>query len=239
MCGRYTISHTTEEILERFNVLKETFEQLLQPNYNVAPSQAVPIVAPDSSTEGSGGRILQMARWGLVPYWIQDPKSIKPFINARAETVKSKTPFKKCLEKKRCIIAADGFYEWKKTADGKKIPMRIRLPNDELFGMAGIYDDFTNVEGKIVRTCAIITVAGNAAMEGIHDRMPAILTREAEDIWLNSEIHDLTALSDLLLPSAQKLETYAVSSMVNKWSANSPQCLLPAPEAEQLLLATD
>jgi putative SOS response-associated peptidase YedK len=233
MCGRYTISHTTEEILERFNVLKEKFEKPLQANYNVAPSQMVPVVVPDP--EAVGERILQKAQWGLVPYWIKDAKSIRPFINARGETVKSKAPFKQCLYSKRCIIPADGFYEWKKTEDGKKIPMRIHMPDDQLFGIAGIYDDFTNAEGKVTRTVAIITVAGNEVMEGIHDRMPAILTKDIEGLWLDPESHDLIALSNLLQPSQQPLEAYQVAPLVNKWSANSRECVLPVNTEESQL----
>ncbi len=138
MCGRYTISKTTEEILERFNVLKEIFE--LTPNYNVAPSHMVPAVFSQTNDEKETVRVMQVIKWGLVPFWVRDTRSHKPFINTRVETVLEKPSFKSSLAKKRCIIPADGFYEWK-TVEGKKQPIRIRLPGEELMGFAGLYDD--------------------------------------------------------------------------------------------------
>lgn len=222
MCGRYTISHSTEEILERFNVLKEIID--LAPNYNVAPSQMVPVVRATIKEE-EPVRVLEVVKWGLVPFWVKDPKQMRPFINARVETIIAKPSFKQAVSKKRCIIPADGFYEWKKV-DGKKQPMRIRLPGNELFGIAGIYDDWTAPDGTVIRTCAIITVPGNEAMAGIHDRMPAILTPEAEQLWLDTEIRDISQLTQLLKPYENEIETYAVSTIVNSAKTNGADCVL-------------
>jgi putative SOS response-associated peptidase YedK len=222
MCGRYTISHSTEEILERFNVLKEIID--LQPNYNVAPSQMVPVVMARKEDEQEPVRVLQVVRWGLMPFWAKDPK-MRPFINARVETIVSKPSFKSSFSKKRCIIPADGFYEWKPLAGKKKQPMRIRLPGDQLFGFAGLYDDWTSPDGEVIRTCAIITVPPNDAMKDIHNRMPAILTREDEQLWLNPDIRDTKVLAEVLHPYADEIDAYPVSTMVNSASVNRKDCI--------------
>ncbi len=223
MCGRYTISHSTEDILERFNVLKEKFE--LAPNYNVAPSHTVPVILSEKVESDQPVRVMQLIRWGLVPFWVRDTRSHKPFINARVETVMEKPSFKSSLHKKRCIIPADGFYEWK-TVEGKKQPIRIRLPGDQLFGMAGLYDDWTSVDGVTVRTCAIITVPGNEAMSEIHNRMPAILTAEGESVWLDPATKDAKILAQYLEPYKGEIETYAVSPIVNSTKNNNVECTL-------------
>jgi putative SOS response-associated peptidase YedK len=224
MCGRYTISHSTEEILERFNVLKEIFE--LTPNYNVAPSHMVPVVLNQTNESNQTIRVLQIVKWGLVPFWVRDTRSHKPFINARVETVIEKPSFKSSLAKKRCIIPADGFYEWK-TVEGKKQPIRIRLPGDQLFGFAGLYDDWQSADGSVnLRTCAIITVPGNEAMSEIHGRMPAILTPEGESIWLDPEQKDTKILAQYLEPYKGEIETFAVSPIVNSVKNNSKECTL-------------
>lgn len=224
MFGRYTISKTTEEILERFNVLKEIFE--LTPNYNVAPSHMVPAVLSQSTEEKENVRVMQVIKWGLVPFWVRDTRSHKPFINTRVETVLEKPSFKSSLAKKRCIIPADGFYEWK-TVDGKKQPIRIRLPGEELMGFAGLYDDWHSADGSVnIRTCAIITVPCNEAMAPIHNRMPAILTPEGEAAWLDPDTRDPKILSQFLEPYKGVIETFPVSTLVNSVKNNTKECTL-------------
>lgn len=224
MCGRYTISKTTEEILERFNVLKEVFE--LNPNYNVAPSHMVPAVLNKTDEENNSVRVMQVIKWGLVPFWVRDTRAHKPFINSRVETILEKPSFKSSLTKKRCIIPADGFYEWK-TVDGKKQPIRIRLPNEQLFGMAGLYDDWRSADGSVnVRTCSIITVPCNETMKPIHNRMPAILTPEMESVWLNPDNRDINVLSHCLIPYEGAMETFPVSKLVNSVKNNNKECTL-------------
>lgn len=232
MCGRYTISHTTEEILERFQILAERIE--VDPSYNVAPSQMVPIVVAENS-DGENeppSRLLELCKWGLVPFWVKDLKGSKPMINARAETLREKAAFKQAFVRRRCVIPADGFYEWKKDAK-KKVPMRIRLADDKLFGFAGIYQDWKSPDGKKMRTFAIITVPANEKVRDIHDRMPAILTPEAERMWLNPDVEDEDALESCLQPYPYNdLEAYVVSTMVNKTDVNDP-CLVKELTAEE------
>ncbi|HEY9776796.1 MAG TPA: SOS response-associated peptidase [Planktothrix sp.] len=237
MCGRYTISHSTEEILERFQILAEKVD--LRPNYNVAPSQMVPIVVSEEppSPDEPGSRLLQICKWGLLPFWAKDPSQAKPLINARAETLTEKKVFKKAFIKRRCVIPADGFYEWKKLASGKKQPMRICFNDGRLFGFAGIYQDMKTDEGEMIRTVAIITVPASEVVKDIHDRMPAILNLETEKIWLDPEIQDEAALSHCLQPYGfSDLEAFVVSTGVNKVSTNTPE-LIERLSAEQIAAA--
>jgi putative SOS response-associated peptidase YedK len=238
VCGRYTITHSTEEILERFQVLAEKLD--IAANYNVAPTHMVPVVVaenPDDSdsnaneTQGNF-RYLQICKWGFIPFYAKDGNT-KPLINARSETLKDKAAFKHALTKRRCIIPADGFYEWKKD-QSRKIPMRIRLKGDKLFGFAGIYQDWKAPDGSKVRTVAIVTTAANDTVRDVHDRMPVILTHENEKIWLDPTIEDLDALEKCMIPYPNDdIEVYVVSTMVNKVSVNKPELLQEAP-IEQL-----
>lgn len=231
MCGRYTIAHSTEEILERFQILAERIA--VEPSYNVAPSHSVPVVVPDRSGSSSDapGRLLQLCKWGLVPFWVKDLKGAKPIINAQAESLAERTTFKDAFVKRRCVIPADGFYEWKKDKRGK-VPVRMRLQGEKLFGFAGIYQDWRSPDGSKVRTFAIITVPANDAIKHIHHRMPAILTREAENVWLDPEVEDADALSQCLQPYPYNdLEAYVVSSKINKPDTNSPELIVAVPNA--------
>jgi putative SOS response-associated peptidase YedK len=233
MCGRYTISHSTEEILERFQILAEKIA--VEPSYNVAPSNMVPVVVAEAADvpEEPTSRLLQLCKWGLVPFWVKDLKGAKPLINARAESLTEKAAFKQALIKHRCVIPADGFYEWKKQKNAK-IPMRMKLTQGKLFGFAGIYQDWKAPDGTLLRTCAIITVPANNCMKDIHDRMPAILTGDAEAIWLDPDVEDEDALAHCLRPYPHDdLEAYVVSTKVNKPNFNSPELIEPISQEEQ------
>ena len=239
MCGRYTITHTTEEILERFDVLAELLgtesspfaTTSVQANYNVAPSHAVPIIRTSKGDEEhEQHRVLESVRWGLIPFWVKDLKTTKPFINARSESLLEKPFFKKLFARHRCIIPADGFYEWKK--EGKtKTPMRIGLHGQELFGLAGIWDDWRTADGEVIRTCAIITTVNNDYLRPVHDRMPVILPPHLEALWLDPTVEDPAVLSQVLNPYPDELmQMYPVSTLVNSVANNSPQLLTPMPE---------
>jgi len=220
--------------LERFQVLAERLN--IEPNYNVAPSHMVPVVVAESSDspdEPGTYRYLQICKWGFIPFYVKDLKQAKPLINARAEGLKEKAAFKHALTKRRCVIPADGFYEWKKDKS-KKIPMRIRLKGDKLFGFAGIYQDWHTPDGTTVRTVAIVTVAANEKVRDVHDRMPVILTLENENIWLDPNVDDMAALEHCMQPYPNDdLEVYVVSTMVNKVSVNTPELVVEAPIEEQ------
>jgi putative SOS response-associated peptidase YedK len=155
-----------------------------------------------------------------------DPSICQKLINARAETVDEKASFKTCLQRKRCLIVADGFYEWKKEGSTKR-PHRITLKSQELFGFAGLWDTWRSPTGEIVNSCSIITTTPNEVMEPIHNRMPVILPRDVEQVWLDPGITDSTFLKSLLVPYPADLMTaYEVSTLVNSPKNNGPECLV-------------
>ncbi|KJR48057.1 Gifsy-2 prophage protein [Desulfosporosinus sp. I2] len=214
MCGRFTIIDI-EDIRERFN----TEPISLKPSYNVAPTQDVPVIINDGSNH------LDMFRWGLIPFWAKDSSIGNKLINARAETLDEKPSFKHCLQRKRCLVVADGFYEWKKEGSGKR-PHRITLKNKELFGFAGLWDTWKQPTGDIINSCSIITTTPNDLMAPIHHRMPVILPREVEHVWLDQGVTDSSFLKSLLIPYPSDLMmAYEVSKLVNSPKNNGTECL--------------
>jgi putative SOS response-associated peptidase YedK len=192
-----------------------------QPRYNIAPSQSILVVTENSP------RTLQAMQWGLIPSWAQDPGIGNRLINARAETLAEKPSFKTALVRRRCLIPADGFYEWQRIGANKQ-PMRIHRKDDALFGFAGLWDEWRSPEGAPLRTCTLITVAPNALMTPIHNRMPAILRPEDEAAWLAPTTRSVPDLLSLLLPYPDaELEAYAVSKAVNTPTVDDPGCILP------------
>ena len=174
----------------------------------------------------NGSNQLALFRWGLIPFWAKDPSIGHKMINARAETVDEKPSFKTCLQRKRCLIVADGFYEWKKEGSTKR-PHRITLKNQELFGFAGLWDAWKSPTGEIVNSCSIITTTPNELMAPIHNRMPVILPREVESVWLDQSIVDSTFLKSLLVPyMADLMIAYEVSAFVNSVKNNGSECLV-------------
>jgi len=216
MCGRYTLVKTGE-IERRFGVQQESFS--LEARYNIAPSQQLPIVLKNSPAH------LELMRWGLVPFWAKDVSIGYKMINARAEGIAQKPAFRQPFRQQRCIVPASGFYEWQKLGS-RKIPYYFRLKETELFGFAGLYDTYTDENGQKLRTYTIITTAANELVGEVHDRMPVILRPEDEESWLNPDLHDPEILLALLKTyPAELMETYAVSSEVNKPQNEGPQLL--------------
>ncbi|WP_147532801.1 SOS response-associated peptidase [Bacillus marasmi] len=217
MCGRFTLTATLEEILNRFDIEEFLDEDTYLPNYNVAPSQSVLAIINNGSINKMG-----YLRWGLIPPWAKDMAIGYKMINARSETLLEKPSFKVPFQKKRCLVIADSFYEWKKHDDKSKTPMRIKLKNNNLFGMAGLWEHWKSPEGKSVFTCTVITTSPNELMKDIHDRMPVILKPDDEKIWLDPTIGDISQLTQLLKPLEPELmEAYQVSSLVNSPKNNS------------------
>ena len=217
MCGRFTLTATFTEIIQRFEIAAAIEEELYNPNYNVAPSQSVLSVINDGSKNRLG-----FLRWGLIPPWAKDMKIGNKMINARAETIAEKPSFRSAFKKKRCLIIADSFYEWKRHDDRTKTPMRIKLRSGDLFAMAGLWDRWISPHGESIYSCSVITTTPNDLVIGIHDRMPAILKPNDEKIWLDPAISDIKQLNSLLNPFNQDLmETYEVSSLVNSPKNNS------------------
>ena len=224
MCGRYTLRHNTQQIVARFEVaevIDATFAEMQPdaPRYNIAPTQPVAVVTENSP------RILEMMRWGLVPSWARDPSIGSRMLNARAETLTEKPSFKTALTRRRCIIPADGFYEWKKQGKSKQ-PLRIHRKDDELFAFAGLWDEWTSPDGSPLRTCTIITVAPNKLMASIHDRMPAMLRPEDEADWLNGSLKSVPDLLALLAPYPdEEIEAHPVSNTVNSVANDCSTCI--------------
>lgn len=219
MCGRFTQRHKPEEVIERFEVGED--DLISQPRYNIAPSQNL------ATVRQGDGRQLFACRWGLIPFWAKDPAIGNRMINARAETLAEKPSFRRAFAARRCLIPADGFYEWRKQGKGASRPFYIRLRDDGLFGFAGLWEEWKSPDGEVVTTCAIITVEPNELMAGIHNRMPAILKPEHEAAWLDRS-NDIPAVSNLLQPYPSELmEAYEISRAVNNPRFDDPACIEP------------
>ncbi len=210
MCGRFTLTADIPTVAQTF---RATVPPSLQTGarYNVAPTQDVVAVMND------GGRHLEMLRWGLIPAWAKEESVGSRMINARAETLAEKSSFKRLLHNRRCLIVADGFYEWAKEPGTKsKTPMYITLKDHELFAFAGLWDSWRSASGEQLRTCTIITTEPNALMASIHNRMPALLLPDALTTWLDPGVQDEQVLRDLLNPYPTELMVARpVSRLVN------------------------
>jgi putative SOS response-associated peptidase YedK len=231
VCGRYVTVSSPALLAERFHVT-EIRPPALEPSYNVAPRADVPVVA-----ERHGERVLDVLRWGLIPSWAKDAKIGDRMINARAETLRTSNAFKRAFERRRCILPADGFYEWQ-TVEAKrpKVPWFIRRRDGEPLAFGGLWetwhDPTAGEDAPRLRTCVIITTTPNELLAPIHDRMPVILAESAWDRWLNVDNHDTAALSKLLVPlPADELEAWTVSTLVNKADNNSPDLVARVPVA--------
>jgi len=229
MCGRFTLTADANTIQAAFDLDSASSSALneLTPRYNVAPSQPVAIVVADSQ----GARRLEFFRWGLIPSWAKDPKIGYKMINARAEGLAEKPSFRAALKKRRCLILADGFYEWKR--EGKsKVPMYMQLKSGEPFAFAGLYEFWKPDNSEtFVKSCTIITTEPNALTEKIHDRMPVILKPDTYDRWLTPDEVSTEKLLPLLKPyAASQMKATQVSTLVNNAHIESPDCVRPVVE---------
>lgn len=223
MCGRYTV-YQTDKIKERFDV--DSVPGDLRPNYNVAPGQDLPVVVEDKT------RHLKVMRWGLIPFWAKDQKIGYKLINARSETIFEKPMWKGAVTKHRCLVPANGFYEWKKLDGKDKQPFYIRPKDQELFAFAGITSSWTDKEtGEVIDSYSIITTSPNKEMRKIHDRMPVILKPSDESHWLDASLDKPEAIDDFLHPYKDGgLEMYEVSRDVNTPRNNSEELLYPVAQ---------
>jgi putative SOS response-associated peptidase YedK len=239
MCGRFVSSSPPDELAKYFDV-EAVAESVLEPSFNVAPTSDVYVVV-----ETGGLRRLDTFHWGLVPFWSKDPAAGNKMINARAETIAVKNAYKHSFTKRRCIIPADGFFEWKKVPGQKtKQPYFIQRSDGEPMAFAGLWEiwrpaDDVERTSDPLRSCTIITGQPNEKVAAIHDRMPVMLPPSAWDVWLDPENDDLDALGKLLVPApASLLHVHPVSRAVNNTRENGPELIEPAPEAagqDQLL----
>lgn len=217
MCGRFTLSQPTDAIASAFNIAQIP---PLEPRYNIAPTQLIPSIL---SAPG-GEKQLQMLRWGLIPSWAKDAKIGAKLINARAETVSEKPSFKAAFKRRRCLIVADGFYEWQRQ-EKQKQPYYFRLQNAQLFAFAGLWEQWKSPDEDIINSCTILTTEANDLLRPIHDRMPVILESKDYGLWLDSEAQQ-PQLQQLLRPyQANLMTSYTVSTKVNNPKNNTPECI--------------
>jgi len=217
MCGRYTVIPKSTKGNSKAAKLIE--KHLKEAHYNAAPSQALPVLTEQQPDK------LQFFSWGLQPFLAKDAKAVKRSINARAETLTEKPSFRKLLQSKRCLVPADGFFEWQVTGHGK-VPYRIMLKNEELFTFAGLWDEWADKStGEVLHTFTIITTEANDVVKPIHERKPVILSPEAEELWLDVNEPQEELLSLLVPYKAEEMKAYPVSPLVNSPVNNVPEVL--------------
>jgi putative SOS response-associated peptidase YedK len=223
MCGRFTNKLTWRELHDLADLMPSGPPlSNLQPRYNIAPTQSVFAVRlmPE-------GRTISNLHWGLIPSWAKDKKIAYSTINARAETVAEKPAFRSAFAKRRCLIAADGFYEWQKAPDGKKLPWLYSLKDDSGFCFAGLWETWKAPDGVAVESCTIVTTTPNALTAKVHDRMPVILDPSVYGMWLDPEA-PAPLLLELLRPfDAERMQAARVSTYVNKATNEGPDCVKP------------
>jgi putative SOS response-associated peptidase YedK len=224
MCGRYSLNKSKIQLEERFQA-----EMLpdFDPRYNIAPTQLVPVITSQSPKGFS------FFYWGITPDFGQNKPVAQKLINARAETVKEKISFKNSFEKRRCLIPADGFFEWKKLGKKTKIPYRFTLKDDELFAFAGIWEEFETVNGESQHTFLILTTTPNNLVEDVHDRMPVILNRNMEKKWLDSYTSEAELLEMMIPYPSEQMMSYTVSPLVNSVQNDAPSVIRRTSPTDQ------
>lgn len=228
MCGRFTLTLSAEQIEARFGV---PLPPGYKPRYNIAPTQEILALISDAQ-----GRCIENFRWGMIPHWAKDPKIAQKLINARAETLWEKPSFRDAVRRRRCLIIADGFYEWRQTPQGKKAPVYVRLRSKEPFGFAGLWETWHSPDGQTLKTCTIITTEPNELLRPIHNRMPVIVPKELEELWLDPSPMTRAELERLLRPyRAEELELYDVSAAVNSPTNDGPECIQPIEPPQRSL----
>jgi putative SOS response-associated peptidase YedK len=222
VCGRFTLTTSAEALAEQFELVEVPAE--LAPRYNVAPAQEVAAVRV--LVQGQGRRV-QLLHWGLVPSWAKDTKIGYRTINARSESVETKPSFRAAYRERRCLVLADGFYEWQQQGSTKQ-PYLIRRKDGEPFAIAGLWECWENPEGEPLESCTLLTCEANALVAKIHDRMPVILQPGDYDLWLDPEQQDPAQLGPLLQPyPADQMEMISVSPRVNSPRHDDPLCMQP------------
>ena len=230
MCGRFVSTATPSQLADYLRA-DDIRTEALDPSWNVAPTDAVYAVAERrSSDDGEAQRLLGSYKWGLVPFWAKDAKGGARMINARAETLESK--FRRTLERRRCLVPADGFYEWEKLEGGGKQPWFIHRADGAPMVFAGLWEvwkpEGASDEDEPLRTCSIITTAANDLLARIHDRMPAVLSPHDWDLWLDRSVTDPASLRHLLAPAdPRQFDMFEVSSAVNSVRNNSGELVVP------------
>jgi putative SOS response-associated peptidase YedK len=224
MCGRYASTRGRQELIDFFGVDGDEAGEL-EPDFNVAPTKPVPVVLTRDVRE------LHVARWGLVPFWAKDTSIGARLINARVETAHEKPAFRRAFAAHRCLVPADGYYEWRTTEDGAKQPYFIRRRDMGVLAMAGLYEVWRSPAGDRLLSCTIITTEATDDVGHIHDRMPMLVEPGRFAAWLDPALTDADEVRSLLVPAtAGRLESYAVSTAVNKVTNNGPELVKPTSQ---------
>ena len=222
MCGHYRLSRRKQLIAEYFDTDNDVD---WEPRYNIAPSQPVGIIRQDPSTPE---RHFSLARWGLIPSWASDASIGFKTINARSETVANKPAFRDAFTSRRCLLPADGFFEWSRRGREKQ-PFHFGMQDDSLFAFAGLWDRWRDPEGAVIESCSILTTNANSLLADIHDRMPVILRQENYDLWLDPGFKDVKALAEVLVPfDAAQMRRFPVSTRINSVTNDDPECVVPS-----------
>jgi len=222
MCGRYRLSRRKQIIEEYFDSVP--WEEDWSPRYNIAPTQPVPVIRQNPKEPL---RELSLMRWGLIPHWAKDASIATSTINAKSETAAAKPAFRDPMKFRRCLMPADGFYEWVRTAKPRQ-PYCFEINDGELFAFAGLWDGWQDSSGKWVKTCSILTTIPSAATSSVHDRMPVILDPGSYDLWLDPGIRNVAAISELLKPyDARLMRCCPVSNRMNHVANDDEECARP------------
>lgn len=212
MCNRYRLTHSKEYLTERFEVEASDDELEDRPRYNIAPTQQVLIVRKE---HGEKVRQLTTMRWGLIPSWAKDASIGTRALNARSETVTTTPAFRESIRRKRCLIPADGFYEWQKMGSVKQ-PYCFEVGEGDVFALAGLWDEWTSPDGEIIESCTILTTEPNTLVSDLHNRMPVIVPPEKYEVWLDPDVTDFAEICDILQPYEPTLmRRYPVSTKLN------------------------
>jgi len=223
MCGRFDLHLPIEFLANYFGV---PVLQDIHPHYNIAPTQKVLVLRTDQD----GSRHFSFLRWGLIPSWAKDPSIGSRMINARSETVDVKPSFRSALKHRRCVVPANGFFEWEDVG-GKKKPLYVKVKDNTPMIFAGLYDHWKSSDGNVIESCTILTTTSNELIKPLHDRMPVILDIRDVDLWLDPLVIDPEKLKHLFNPySPEKMEMYPVSEIVNSPRNDIVECILPLIE---------
>lgn len=224
MCGRFALFASPEALARLFGLDEAP---ALEPRYNVAPTQNIAAMRVKPETRK---RELTLLRWGLIPFWAQDPSIGSRLINARSETAADRPAFRRAFHARRCLVPADGFYEWRRSERRRGQPHFIRMRREEPFAIAGLWEEWQGPEGVVVASCALLTTDANELVRPLHDRMPVILAPHDYDLWLDPDVQRPEALLPLLRPyPAQEMIAYPVRSLVGNPANDSPLCIEPLP----------
>jgi putative SOS response-associated peptidase YedK len=224
MCGRYGLTVDTSKLQERFDTTNTLPD--MQPRFNIAPTQELPVIVRNSPNS------MVLMQWGLIPSWSKEPQVSYSTINARAENLLKSSVYKKPFQRQRCLVPASGFYEWQQTSAGKQ-PYYIHVQDTDVFAFAGLYDIWRDKHGHELHSYTIITTKPNDLVASIHNRMPVILRRDDENVWLDQDADQARLLSLLTPYPAAEMSAYRVSTWVNSPSNDSPQALEPLEQVAE------